>query len=34
MSEWKEQTIIEEFNNSKKKTLETYEDDAKFFYID
>ena len=34
MSEWKEEIIVEEFHASKQKTLDTYEEDARFFYIE
>lgn len=33
MNEWSENAIIDEFHESKQKTLDTYEEDARFFYI-
>ena len=34
MEEWKENTIIDEFHADKQQTLDQYEENAKFFYIE
>jgi len=34
MEEWRETTIVDEFHGSREKTLATYEEDARFFYIE
>jgi hypothetical protein len=34
MDQWNDNTIIDEFHESKQKTLDTYEEDSRFFYIE
>jgi hypothetical protein len=33
-NEWKDEVIVNEYHSSKESTLNTYEEDANFFYFE